>query len=70
MERKSFVSLQICLYAAYLDCAVFIGLKATPGVSALSSFISQGQHVLSALSSCGMYLTMFFDDAGVWRRAE
>lgn len=68
--KLSSVCLQTCLHATHLGCTVFVSLKDTPGVSGLSLFISQCQHVLSALSSCGTYLTMFFAVAEMWRRAE
>lgn len=68
--KLSSVCLQTCLHATHLGCTVFVSLKDTPGVSGLSLFISQCQHVLSALSSSGTYLTMFFAVAEMWRRAE
>lgn len=68
--KLSSVCLQTCLHATHLGCTDFVSLKDTPGVSGLSLFISQCQHVLSALSSCGTYLTMFFAVAEMWRRAE
>jgi len=66
---------EVCTYRSactpHIEAAPFSSASSLPQgwVVRLCSFL-QCQHILSALSSCGTLLTMFFAGAGMWRRAE